>query len=141
MYDIRQMVREWGPALIALLETHYWICLYDGPAERDASPIEFWVGAGFDEWQPKQGCMAIIVVLSASSVVDRASPTRQRLVCGVSRSGEAYAVISSPTGGQLIEGVPHNGRLLDAIRSKLGLPPGPPAVSDLELNDSTDINP
>ena len=132
MDEIREMVRRWGPELVNLLEKPYWICLYGSPTEPGAHTLEFWVGVGFDDWHPRPGCLAIIAVLSATSVLDGASPARQRLVCGVAESGAAYAVMTLTDNGRLIEGVPSGGRLLDAIRSKFGLPPGPSSSCDLE---------
>ena len=129
-FEIREVVRRWAPALITLSERPYWICLYDSPAGSDAPaapPLEFWVGVGFDDWHPREGCLVIIAVMSTTSIAGGASPAQQRLVCAVSEDGQAYAATTSATKDRLVAGVPHSGRLLDAIRSKFGLPPGPPA--------------
>jgi hypothetical protein len=58
--------------------------------------------------------------------------TTGNVICAVSEEGEAYAVLSS-SGGQQAHGVPTRGRLLDLIRAKLFLPPGPSSVHDLEM--------
>ena len=136
MFEIREVVRRWAPALITLSERPYWICLYDSPAGSDAPdtpPLEFWVGVGFDDWYPREGCLVIIAVMSATSIAGGASPAQQRLVCAVSEDGQAYAATTSATKDRLVAGVPHSGRLLDAIRSKFGLPPGPSSTYDLEI--------
>jgi len=133
MDDICEMVRWWGPELVTVTEKPYWICLYSSPAAPGAYTLEVWTGVGFDHWHPKSGCFAIIAVLSATSIITGARPARQRLVCGVAQSGQAYALMTRACSGRLIGGIPHGGHLLDAIRSKFGLPPGRPSLCDLEL--------
>ena len=137
-FEIREVVRRWAPALITLSERPYWICLYDSPAGSDAPaapPLEFWVGVGFDDWHPREGCLVIIAVMSTTSIAGGTSPAQQRLVSAVSEDGQAYAATTSATKDRLVAGVPHSGRLLDAIRSKFGLPPGPSSTYDLEIGN------
>jgi hypothetical protein len=54
------------------------------------------------------------------------------LLFAVSEDGDAYAVVIEADGSQ-VHGVPTRGRLLDLVRSKLFLPPGPFSDHDLEM--------
>ncbi len=56
------------------------------------------------------------------------------MVCAVSREGEAYYTMVLSAGRRVAAGEPHSGRLLDSIRSKFGLPPGPPSAYDLDIS-------
>ncbi len=75
--------------------------------------------------------------MSATSIAGGGPPARQRLLCAVSENGQVYAAITSATKNRLVVGVPHSGHLLDAIRSKFGLPPGPSSAYDLEIASHT----
>jgi hypothetical protein len=122
--------------------------------------LEVWAGGAFDSWYPPELPAAIMAVLPTSGLRlrggpgpvahyappalrhrHRRSPTSNgpgrgpiidNLICAVSEEGEAYAVLSSSEGMQT-HGVPTGGRLLDLIRAKLFLPPGPSSVHDLEM--------
>jgi hypothetical protein len=131
---------------------------YDGPPNDFC--LEVWAGGAFDSWYPPELPAAIMAVIPASalSLPAAAGPsphytppplrhgyrrgrmsngpgrgtTTGNVICAVSEEGEAYAVVSSSAGRQA-HGVPTRGRLLDLIRAKLFLPPGPSSVHDLEM--------
>jgi len=131
MQQIRELVRRLAPALIDVLEKPHWVPIYDVPGKPGLPLLEFWIGAAFDDWYPREDCVAILAVMSATSITRGGRPVRRRLVCGCSDNGEAYALMTVPGGSELIEGTPHSGLLLDIIRSKFGLPPGPATCHDL----------
>jgi hypothetical protein len=134
MFDIREFVQGWAPVLIDVMEEPYWVCIYSSPAGPDALVFEFFAGVAFDEWSPQDDCIAIVTATSATAIATGAPPTRCRLVCGVSVSGEAYAVVTLPTRSQLTEGAPNGGLVLDALRGKFGQPPAAHASYDVEFS-------
>ena len=147
MSEFQQLAHRLGPVLVALTDEPYWVCLCAPPAGAEEAPnepvFEFWLGAGFDEWFPDEDCTAIFAVTAATVCTGpvRRPPHRRnhgwkegRMVCAVSREGEAYCTLVLQVGQRLAEGEPHSGRLLDSIRSKFGLPPGPPSAYDLDIS-------
>lgn len=144
MSDIREIVELFAPKFVDLWDQPFWVCLLHVPpgADLEVEPCwEFWVGTGFESWYPRDDCYAIFVVASATAFLPEVrrhrggrggrgrgrvahDRSRGRFVCAVTDTGEAYAVLIG-TGGTRIRGVPTGGRLVDALRSKFGLPPGP----------------
>ncbi len=153
MPNLKELISNCAPMFVAACGRPYWVCVYDPPEASEPS-MEFWVVA-FDDWYPEEWPVAIIGVLPATSLArfepeggrratrrgrrrrrGRSTQRRQRgnILCGVSEDGDAYAMFV-PTVGPPICGTPTEGRLLDLLRTKLLLPPGPP--SHLDLNFTT----
>jgi len=147
MSDLRQLTRRLAPVFLNLLSDPYWVCLCEPPATPGTTTpperaLEFWTGGSFDDWYPEPDCAAIFAVLSGTVfagrlplLARRRRPGSQRvhLVCAVSRNGEAYAAVAIPTGRGFVEGTPNGGRLLDALLSKFGYPPGLECTHDLDI--------
>jgi hypothetical protein len=146
MSDFQQLAQDLAPVLVTLTDEPYWACLCGPPAGPENTPnepvFEFWVGAGFDDWFPEDDCTAIFAVMTATACTGPLPPSRGRrsrawkqgrMVCAVSREGEAYCTLVLAEGRRVAEGEPHSGRLLDSIRSKFGLAPGPPSAYDLDI--------
>jgi hypothetical protein len=146
MSDFLQLARRLAPTLLAVGDGPYWVSLCHPPAGPDVPRpepvVEIRVGPGFDCWHPSEDCMAIFAVAPATALAGRPPSGRSRkqsgrmrglLVCGVSRQGEAYCAMA-PAGRPYVEGLPRGGRLLDDLRAKFGLPPGPPSPYDLDVS-------
>jgi hypothetical protein len=151
MPDFKQMARRLAPILTAVTEEPYWASvrrLPSGPSDPpDQAVVEFWFGPGFNEWYPEDHCMAIFVVTAGRACGNRLPPALRRtqrdretrcVVYGVSAEGEPYAAMAPSPGCPLLELEVRNGRRLDAVRSKFGLPPGPPSRYDLEMSSGPD---
>ncbi len=151
MSEFLPLAESLAPTLLALLDRPYWVSVSHPPAGPEVPgpgpALEFWVGP-FEYWYPDKDCMAIFAVMPASAFTAcppsalspwKRAQDKRPLLCAVSREGEAYCAMG-PDGGYLVEGTPHSGRLLDVLRSKLGLPPVPPSPYDLaftvELSDT-----
>lgn len=154
MSDFQQMAGRLAPVLVTVTEAPYWVSIIR-PATGPGRPpvealVEFWLGPSFDDWFPPEDCIAILGVVPGRASGEPLPPLLRGgaqaggggcLVYGVSREGEVYAGIAAATGQPMVELEVRAGRLLDALRSKFGLPPGPPSVYDLQMSSKEDERP
>jgi hypothetical protein len=151
--DFQQMARRLAPLLVTITEGPFWVSVCRPPESPGAPPaeavVEFWLGPGFDDWYPGNHCIAIFAVVPGRASGGSLPPVLRDtglargpgcLVYGVSDEGEAYAATGVPA-GPLVELEVRGGRLFDVMRTKFGLPPGPPSVYDLEMCSSRDRSP
>ena len=153
MSGVDEIVRGCGLDFAALCDCPYWVCVDEepsGPQDPTAEPYMEYGTGSFADWYPERQPKVIVAVVPATAFGEPASSSRRTrhrhraygptkplakrgcLVCGVAADGDAYAMMVS-AGRVLIEGAPSSGRLLDVIRSKFQLPPGPPSAHDLDL--------
>jgi hypothetical protein len=119
--------------------------------------VDLWTGPAFLSWWPPEAPQALVTALPVVGIDPplpggtggrprrrgrtrrpraggrvMAKPAKGTITCAVSEDGDAYAVVKMADGAE-IYGVPTSGRVLDLVRSKLMLPPGPKSTSDLEM--------
>jgi hypothetical protein len=137
----------------------------DGGDEWDADPsddfcVDLWTGSAFLSWWPPEAPQALVTALPVAGIDPpllsgnggrprhrgrgrrpgaggrlMPKPARGTIFCAVSEDGDAYAVVKLANGAE-VYGVPTSGRVLDLVRSKLMLPPGPTSTNDLEMTST-----
>jgi hypothetical protein len=163
MAGVKEIVESYEPALLAICAAPYWACLYYDPGQvvDPATDVraEFWFRHAFDDWYPDDWPNAIVAVVPATALNPPGQPghyprtvghrrrpgvggrartapwllrRRGLLICAVAASGDAHAVLQL-TDGRRVAGPPSSGCLLDAIRAKFGLPPGPVSPYTLDV--------
>ena len=149
---LRDLLTSCAPTFATMCDEPYWACAYWAPHPTDPVQdvrFEFWLDQPFASWFPVDWPNAIITATPATALSrnDCAGTGRDRrrwrpgprtlagqcrLLCAVDDDGDAYAVLAF-SDGRRVQGQPAGGLLLDAIRAKFFLPPGPASPYALDV--------